>query len=102
MINLAIYDGDILKLQGIDEIGFVSSSVYHKLDKPVDVEFEAILEELNTADNVASKYWFRMLNVQPREGGSRSIATKSLLFVSSFNISGGNFMENSDSGDIIK
>ena len=63
---------------------------------------EDILAQLNSADNVASKYWFRMLNVQPREGGSRSITTESLLFVSSFNITGGNFMANSDSGDIIK
>ena len=60
------------------------------------------MEQLNTADSVASKYWFRMLNVQPREGGSRSVATESLLFVSSYNISGGNFMVNSDSGEIIK
>ena len=60
------------------------------------------MDQLNSVDNVASKYWFRMLNVQPREGGSRSISTESLLFVSSFNISGGNFLTNSDSGDLIR
>ena len=65
-------------------------------------EIEDILAQLNSADNVASKYWFRMLNVQPREGGVRFVPTKSLLFVSSFNLTGGNFMANSDSGDIIK
>ena len=65
-------------------------------------DIEAILDQLNSADNVASKYWFRMLNVQPREGAARFVSSESLLFLSSFNITGGNFMANSDSGNIIK
>ena len=60
------------------------------------------MDQLNSADNVASKYWFRMLNVQPREGAARFVSSESLLFLSSFNITGGNFMANSDSGNIIK
>ena len=63
---------------------------------------ETILALLNGADNVKSNFWFRMLNVQPREAVSRYLPNQSLLFLSTFNLNDRSFVGSSEAGDLIK
>ena len=63
---------------------------------------EAVLAQLNSAQNVDSRYWFRMLNVQPKEAPSRSLPSQSLLFLSSFSIQDKTFVGKTEAGQIVK
>jgi len=94
-------------LQGVsDELSLIIRTVTEDkilvldIKKPVS-DAQIVLDELNSA---SENYWFRMLNVQPRETSDRYRASDSdsLLFVTVLDIDNNKFLNKNEAGDVIQ
>ena len=64
---------------------------------------DTIIDEINKAQNVSGKIWFRKLNVQPaREGDGKRDATDTLAFITALDIDNEMFLDSGAAKDIIE
>ena len=64
---------------------------------------DTIIYEINKAQNVSGKFWFRKLNVQPaREGDRNRAATDTLAFITALDIENEMFLDSGAAKDIIE
>ena len=69
-------------------------------------EAENVLSDINSATEVKDKFWFRLINIQPKEVESvwqRSISMdKSVLFVTANKLDENIFVDKKTASDIIR
>ena len=63
---------------------------------------DTIIDEINKAQNISGKIWFRKLNVQPREGNRNRVDTDTLAFITALDIENEVFMDSGAAKDIIE
>ena len=63
---------------------------------------DTVIDEINKAQNVSGKFWFRKLNVQPREGDRNKADTDTLAFVTALDIENERFLDSGAAKDIIE
>ena len=63
---------------------------------------DTLIDEINKAQNISGKIWFRKLNVQPREGNRNRVDTDTLAFITALDIENEVFMDSGAAKDIIE
>ena len=64
---------------------------------------DTVIEEINSAQNISGKFWFRKLNVQPaREGNRNKADTDTLAFITALDIENEMFLDSGAAKDIIE
>ena len=64
---------------------------------------DTVIDEINNAQNISGKFWFRKLNVQPARQGNRNKAdTDTLAFITALDIENEIFLDSGAAKDIIE
>ena len=63
---------------------------------------DTVIDEINKAQNISGKFWFRKLNVQPREGDRNRDDTDTLAFITALDVENEVFLDSGAAKDIIE
>ena len=63
---------------------------------------DTVIDEINKAQNISGKFWFRKLNVQPREGERNRDDTDTLAFITALDVKNEVFLDSGAAKDIIE
>ena len=101
-VNAQLTDSDVSEVISLKIASIPETDILILDTKGPVSAVDTVIDEINKAQNISGKFWFRKLNVQPREGERNRDDMDTLAFITALDVENEVFLDSGAAKDIIE